>query len=71
MNAAEITRVTLHSGLRIVIEEEYSGPVAGVAVHYDIGFRAEAENASGPAHLFDGPARRPGAHARALRAVVR
>ncbi|MER6178214.1 pitrilysin family protein [Streptosporangium sp. NPDC001681] len=53
MNTAEITRVTLHNGLRIVIEEEHSVPVAGVAVHYDVGFRAEAENASGLAHLFE------------------
>ncbi|MCK2213716.1 insulinase family protein [Actinomadura sp. ATCC 31491] len=48
-----ITRVTLGNGLRVVIEEERSVPVAGVAVHYDVGFRAEAEHASGLAHLFE------------------
>ncbi|WP_449065832.1 M16 family metallopeptidase [Planomonospora algeriensis] len=53
MNTAEITRVTLSNGLRIVIEEEHSAPVAGVAVHYGIGFRAEAEGSSGLAHLFE------------------
>ncbi|GAA1014396.1 peptidase M16 [Acrocarpospora pleiomorpha] len=53
MKTAEIVRVSLPNGLRVVIEEDHSAPVAGVAVHYDVGFRAEAENRSGLAHLFE------------------
>ncbi|MGV9304302.1 MULTISPECIES: M16 family metallopeptidase [unclassified Nonomuraea] len=53
MRPAEIVRARLGNGLRVVIEEERSVPVAGVAVHYDIGFRAEAEGGSGLAHLFE------------------
>ncbi|WP_214409108.1 M16 family metallopeptidase [Sphaerisporangium fuscum] len=50
---SEITRVTLANGLRVVVEEERSAPVAGVAVHYGVGFRAETEGSSGLAHLFE------------------
>ncbi|MET8054786.1 pitrilysin family protein [Streptosporangium sp. NPDC005286] len=53
MKTTEIVRVTLDNGLRVVVEEEHSAPIAGVAVHYDVGFRAEAENRSGLAHLFE------------------
>ncbi|MEO3857102.1 pitrilysin family protein [Acrocarpospora sp. B8E8] len=53
MKTAEIMRVSLNNGLRVVIEEDHSAPVAGVAVHYGIGFRAEAEDRSGLAHLFE------------------
>ncbi|WP_214102570.1 M16 family metallopeptidase [Acrocarpospora catenulata] len=53
MRTAEITRVTLPNGLRVVVEDEHSAPVAGVAVHYGVGFRAETEGASGLAHLFE------------------
>ncbi|WP_066371484.1 M16 family metallopeptidase [Herbidospora mongoliensis] len=44
-------RLTLPNGLRVVVEEERSRPVASVAVHYDVGFRAEER--SGLAHLFE------------------
>ncbi|WP_062346711.1 M16 family metallopeptidase [Herbidospora yilanensis] len=44
-------RVTLPNGLRVVVEENHTTPVASVAVHYDVGFRAE--DRSGMAHLFE------------------
>ncbi|GAA0827214.1 pitrilysin family protein [Streptosporangium amethystogenes subsp. fukuiense] len=53
MKTAEIVRVTLGNGLRVVVAEERSAPIAGVAVHYDVGFRAETEDRSGLAHLFE------------------
>ncbi|WP_432924933.1 M16 family metallopeptidase [Microbispora sp. CA-135349] len=48
-----VLRHTLGNGLRVVIAEERSAPVAGVAVHYGVGFRSEAEGRSGFAHLFE------------------
>ncbi|GGO00718.1 peptidase M16 [Microbispora rosea subsp. aerata] len=48
---AAIVRHTLGNGLRVVVAEERSAPVAGVAVHYGVGFRSEAR--SGFAHLFE------------------
>ncbi|MDA0635546.1 pitrilysin family protein [Nonomuraea sp. MCN248] len=44
-------RVTLGNGLRVVVEEEHSAPVAAVAVHYGVGFRGEGR--PGLAHLFE------------------
>ncbi|MFF3442455.1 M16 family metallopeptidase [Streptosporangium sp. NPDC002721] len=44
-------RLTLDNGLRVVVEEERSAPVAAVAVHYGVGFRGEGF--PGLAHLFE------------------
>ncbi len=44
-------RLTLDNGLRVVVEEEHSAPVAAVAVHYGVGFRGEGF--AGLAHLFE------------------
>ncbi|MEU8383104.1 pitrilysin family protein [Streptosporangium sp. NPDC048865] len=43
--------MTLDNGLRVVVEEEHSAPVAAVAVHYGVGFRGEG--LPGLAHLFE------------------
>ncbi|MEW9551191.1 M16 family metallopeptidase [Nonomuraea sp. NPDC050783] len=53
MRTSRIVRVRLGNGLRLVVEAERSAPVAAVAVHYDVGFRAESEDTSGLAHLFE------------------
>ncbi|HEU0105303.1 MAG TPA: pitrilysin family protein, partial [Vicinamibacteria bacterium] len=44
---------TLPSGLRLVISEDHSAPVATVAVYYGVGFRIEPRGRTGFAHLFE------------------
>src|SRR5258706_10773563 len=44
---------TLPSGLRLVISEDHSAPVATVAVYYGVGFRIEPKGRTGFAHLFE------------------
>jgi predicted Zn-dependent peptidase len=48
-----IDRVTLDNGLRVVVHQDRSAPVVGVAVYYDVGFRSEPEGRTGFAHLFE------------------
>ncbi|MEM9057951.1 MAG: pitrilysin family protein [Pseudomonadota bacterium] len=43
----------LDNGLRVVISEDSSVPVATVAVYYHIGFRTEPRDRTGFAHLFE------------------
>src|SRR5262245_15084742 len=43
----------LENGLRVVLSEDHSVPVATVAVYYNIGFRIEPRNRTGFAHLFE------------------
>ncbi|MEL7448560.1 MAG: pitrilysin family protein [Pseudomonadota bacterium] len=43
----------LDNGLRVVISEDRSVPVATVAVYYQIGFRIEPRDRTGFAHLFE------------------
>jgi zinc protease len=67
-----LERFTLPNGLRVVLAPEPGLPVAGVAVHYDVGFRSEPPGRAGFAHLFEhllfqGGARQDaGSHARAV-----
>ena len=53
MAASELTRFTLHNGLRVVLAPDRTTPVVGVSVHYDVGFRSEPEGRTGFAHLFE------------------
>jgi len=43
----------LGNGLRVVLSEDHSVPVATVAVYYNIGFRIEPRDRTGFAHLFE------------------
>jgi len=44
---------SLPNGLRVVISEDHSAPVATVAVYYGVGFRVEPKGRTGFAHLFE------------------
>jgi predicted Zn-dependent peptidase len=44
---------TLPNGLRLVVSEDHSAPVATVAVYYGVGFRIEPKGRTGFAHLFE------------------
>jgi len=43
----------LPNGLRVVLSEDHSVPVATVGVYYNIGFRLEPKDRTGFAHLFE------------------
>src|SRR5262245_52489703 len=43
----------LANGLRVVLSEDHSVPLATVAVYYNIGFRIEPRDRTGFAHLFE------------------
>jgi predicted Zn-dependent peptidase len=43
----------LPNGLRVVLAQDRSAPVVGVAVVYDVGIRSEPEGRTGFAHLFE------------------
>lgn len=44
---------TLPNGLRVVLSEDHSVPVAALAIVYDVGARNEQKGKSGFAHLFE------------------
>lgn len=44
---------TLGNGLKVVLSEDHSVPVATVAIYYNIGFRIEPRERTGFAHLFE------------------
>jgi predicted Zn-dependent peptidase len=44
---------TLPNGLKVVVSEDHSAPVAIVEVIYNIGFRVEPKGRTGFAHLFE------------------
>ncbi|MFZ0211503.1 MAG: pitrilysin family protein [Candidatus Acidiferrales bacterium] len=44
---------TLANGLRVVVSQDRSAPIAVVGVYYQIGFRLEPRGRSGFAHLFE------------------
>ena len=48
-----IVSSTLPNGLKLVISEDHSAPVATVAVYYGVGFRIEPKGRTGFAHLFE------------------
>ena len=43
----------LANGLRVLISEDHSAPVAAIAIVYDVGARNEVQKRSGFAHLFE------------------
>ena len=43
----------LDNGLKVVISEDHTAPVAVVGVYYNIGFRIEPQDRTGFAHLFE------------------
>lgn len=44
---------TLDNGLKVIISEDDTAPVAVVGVYYNIGFRIEPKDRTGFAHLFE------------------
>ena len=48
-----ITYTKLSNGLRAVVAQDHSSPVATVAVFYQVGFRSEIKGRTGFAHLFE------------------
>lgn len=44
---------TLKNGMRVLLSEDHSVPVAAVAIVYDVGARNEVKKRSGFAHLFE------------------
>jgi predicted Zn-dependent peptidase len=44
---------TLANGMRVILSEDHSVPVAAVAIVYDVGARDEVKGKSGFAHLFE------------------
>lgn len=45
--------VTLENGLRVIVSEDHSTPVASMVIVYDVGARDEKKGKSGFAHLFE------------------
>jgi predicted Zn-dependent peptidase len=43
----------LPNGLKVVLSEDHSVPIATIAIHYKIGFRIEPRDRTGFAHLFE------------------
>jgi zinc protease len=48
-----IESVRLDNGLRVVVSEDHSAPVAAVNLWYDVGSRHEPDGQTGFAHLFE------------------
>ncbi len=48
-----LKQFTLANGLRVVLSEDHSSPVIGLALAYDVGSRNEAKGKTGFAHLFE------------------
>nr|MBA3351804.1 insulinase family protein [Blastocatellia bacterium] len=48
-----VTYYKLPNGLKVVLSQERSSPLAVVAVYYNIGFRIEPRDRTGFAHLFE------------------
>ena len=51
--AVPVEYFTLPNGLKVVVSEDHSAPVALVEVMYNIGFRVEPKGRTGFAHLFE------------------
>ncbi len=48
-----LKRYTLPNGLKVVIKEEPSVPLVGLAVNYNVGFRNDTKGNSGLSHLLE------------------
>ncbi|MBX0331934.1 insulinase family protein [Pontibacter sp. HSC-14F20] len=44
---------TLDNGLKVVLSQDKTAPIATIAVYYNIGFRIEPKDRTGFAHLFE------------------
>ena len=51
--AVPVEYYKLPNGLRVVLSEDHSVPIATVGVYYNIGFRLEPKERTGFAHLFE------------------
>ena len=49
----QFEKFTLSNGLRVIVHEDRSTPMAVLNVMYDVGARDEDENKTGFAHLFE------------------
>jgi zinc protease len=49
----QFDRFTLQNGLRVIVHEDYSTPMAVINVMYDVGARDEDPEKTGFAHLFE------------------
>ena len=49
----QFNRFVLDNGLRVIVHEDHSTPMAIVNVLYDVGSRDENPNQTGFAHLFE------------------
>lgn len=49
----QFEKFTLPNGLRVIIHEDHSTPMAVLNVMYDVGARDEDPNKTGFAHLFE------------------
>ena len=49
----QYNKYTLNNGLRVLIHEDHSTPMAVVNVLYDVGAKDENPNQTGFAHLFE------------------
>src|SRR5689334_60937 len=48
-----IEQFKLSNGMRVVLSEDHSAPVIGIAIAYDVGSRNEVKGKTGFAHLFE------------------
>jgi zinc protease len=48
-----LTSYELGNGLKVVLSEDHTSPIAIVGVYYNIGFRIEPKDRTGFAHLFE------------------
>src|SRR3546814_13051689 len=48
-----VERHRLNNGLRVVLSEDHSAPIACIAVYYHVGMRLEPPGRTGFAHLFE------------------
>jgi zinc protease len=49
----EFSRFTLKNGLRVLVHEDNSTPMAAVNILYNVGARDESPDKTGFAHLFE------------------
>ncbi|MFL5743079.1 MAG: M16 family metallopeptidase, partial [Niastella sp.] len=49
----QFEKFTLSNGLRVIVHEDHSTPMAVLNVMYDVGARDENANKTGFAHLFE------------------
>jgi len=53
LHAAELQQTTFHNGVKLVVEEDHSAPVAMVQIWLKVGGRDEVPGKTGLAHVFE------------------